>query len=214
MSAGRTLIGNQSRLAGDRSDGHHVFHGRSAFCTGRSANVRFMAPLFIDSVFIRHGTRPFRQGCRNVFVSLKVTVYPRIGFSARHSESEDRRCRFAQPLAQDVLHFGERGWLVTASVAQSGAVGQDHARLTGRAECRLFPQRALVPTPASDTCRSSPKDPIPIPKRRSSRARPAPATPTSICSDRRRNIRSRPTVPIRRATPCPRRSSRCRTSSA
>jgi hypothetical protein len=79
MSAGRTLIGNQSRLAGDRSDGHHVFHGRSAFCTGRNSNVRFTAPLFIDSVFIRHGTRPFRQGCCNVFVSLKVTAYPSIG---------------------------------------------------------------------------------------------------------------------------------------
>jgi hypothetical protein len=79
MSAGRTLIGNQSRLASDRSDGHHVFHGRSAFCTGRSANVRFTAPRFIDFVFTRHGTRPFRQGCCNVFVSLKVTAYPSIG---------------------------------------------------------------------------------------------------------------------------------------
>lgn len=119
MSAGRTLIGNQSRLTGDRSDGHHVLHGRSAFCTGRSANVRFTAPLFTDSVFIRHGTRPFRQGCCNVFLPEGNGVSEH-WFSARHSESEDRRFRFAQPLPQDVLHFGERGWLATASSRLAG----------------------------------------------------------------------------------------------
>jgi hypothetical protein len=41
-------------------------------------------------------------------------------FSARHSESEDRRFRFAQPLPQDVLHIGERGWLATASSLLAG----------------------------------------------------------------------------------------------
>jgi hypothetical protein len=41
-------------------------------------------------------------------------------FSARHSESEDRRFRFAQPLPQDVHHFGERGWLATASSRLAG----------------------------------------------------------------------------------------------
>jgi hypothetical protein len=45
-------------------DGHHVswpiriLHRRNSITS-----------LFIDSVFIRHGTRPFRQGCCNVFVS-------------------------------------------------------------------------------------------------------------------------------------------------